>query len=69
MLLGKAFSVFVEKSPISVMVCGTVERICAAHRSAQVQEAQAWPKTKQPKKTSGKRIHHVSTARILAMRT
>lgn len=27
------------------------------------------PKTKQPKKTSGKRIHHVSTARILAMRT
>jgi hypothetical protein len=27
------------------------------------------PKTKQSKKTSGKRIHHVSTARILAMRT
>jgi hypothetical protein len=27
------------------------------------------PKTKQPKKISGKRIHHVSTARILAMRT
>jgi hypothetical protein len=26
------------------------------------------PKTKQPKKISGKRIHHVSTARILAMR-
>jgi hypothetical protein len=26
------------------------------------------PKTKQPKKISGKRNHHVSTARILAMR-
>jgi IS4 transposase len=26
------------------------------------------PKTKQPKKASGKRIHHVSTARILALR-
>jgi IS4 transposase len=26
------------------------------------------PKTKQPKKTSGKRIHHVSTARILTLR-
>jgi IS4 transposase len=36
MLLGKAFSVFVEKSPISVMVSGTVERIIDPGKLDQV---------------------------------
>ena len=38
MLLGKRFETFVEQSPVSVMVCGALERVFQSDRLEQLFE-------------------------------